>query len=126
MGVSGSGKSTLGRALAQSLGWDFIEGDDYHPRSNIEKMRAGLPLTEDDRSPWLERLHDVTALIEKQCGNAVLSCSALKKSHRYLLAQGLPAIRFVFLYGDPKLIRERLRARKHDFMPPELLVSVNK
>jgi len=123
MGVSGSGKSTLACALAQHLGWDFIEGDDYHPNRNVEKMRASHPLNDDDRRSWLVRLHRLIVSYAGKGLSAVLACSALKADYRYLLGRGLADIRFVFLCGDPKLIRERLQARAHPFMPSELLDS---
>lgn len=123
MGVSGSGKSTLGLALSRALGWDFIEGDDHHPQANIEKMRAGHPLDEDDRRPWIDRLHQLLDHAAAADRDTVLACSALKKSHRESLSRGLPDIRFVFLCGDPQIIRERLQARTRHFMPPDLLDS---
>jgi gluconokinase len=122
-GVSGSGKSTLGQALARTLHWEFVEGDDYHPRPNIEKMRAGLPLGDDDRKTWLARLHNVMTSMESQGRSAAVACSALKKTYRDVLAKDLENIRFVFLYGDMELLRERLAARQHPFMPPGLLDS---
>ena len=123
MGVSGSGKSTLGSALAQHLRWDFIEGDDYHPNHNIEKMRARHPLDDEDRYPWLAHLHRLLLSYAEQGLSAVLACSALKADYRDLLSRNLADIRFVFLRGDPKLIRERLKTRTHSFMPAGLLDS---
>lgn len=123
MGISGAGKSTLGRALAQSCGWDFIEGDDYHPPQNIEKMRRGEPLNHQDRWPWLERLHWAIAGYAEAGDGAVVACSALKKAYRDQLVRGLTNIRFVFLCGNSALIRERLSTRDDHFMPPELLDS---
>ncbi len=123
MGVSGSGKSTLGCALAQNLGWDFIEGDDYHPNHNIEKLGARQPLDDEDRHPWLARLHGLLLSYAAQGFSAVLACSALKADYRNLLSRNLADICFVFLCGDPELIRERLKARVHAFMPSGLLES---
>jgi len=123
MGVSGSGKTTIGRLLAQRLGWEFHDGDDLHPPANVEKMRRGVPLTDADRAPWLAA---VRALIERLVGagcDAVIACSALKQAYRDRLAAGIPAARFVFLQGDPAVIRERLARRRHHFMPAELLQS---
>lgn len=123
MGVSGAGKSTLGKALAVQLAWDFIEGDDYHPSANIEKMRSGHPLNDEDRKPWLMHLH---RRLEKQVEkgvDAVLACSALKKDYREVLSDGLTALHFVYLCGETGLIRERLKAREQHFMLPELLDS---
>lgn len=121
MGVSGSGKSTLGRALAARLGWDFIEGDDHHPAANIARMSAGRPLTEADRLPWLQRLNEI--LLAQGATGTILACSALKRSHRHLLADGIPDIRFAYLCGDPEMIRERIASRRGHFMPAELLDS---
>lgn len=121
MGVSGTGKSTLGRALAARLGWDFIEGDDHHPAANIRRMSAGRPLTETDRLPWLRRLNEI--LSAQGATDAILACSALKHSHRHLLADGIRDIRFAYLCGNPEIIRERLATRRGHFMPPELLDS---
>ena len=123
MGVSGSGKSTLGGALARQLGWDFLEGDDYHPYRNIQKMRAQQPLDDDDRRPWLTRLHQLLASFEGQGRSAVLACSALKQEYRDLLSHGLAGVRLVYLGGNVELIRERLRGRESHFMPAGLLDS---
>ncbi len=123
MGVSGCGKSTLGRALAERLGWEFIEGDDYHPRQNVEKMRARLPLDDEDRRPWLTSLRQVLISRERRGRSAVLACSALKQQYRDLLSRGLADVRFVHLGGDLGVIRERMEARGGHFMPPELLGS---
>jgi carbohydrate kinase (thermoresistant glucokinase family) len=123
MGISGTGKSTLGRALAKKLSWGFIEGDDYHPQVNIEKMRNGTPLTDDDRWPWLDAMHQ--AIAEKQQHNqpVVVTCSALKKSYRERLVQSLSDIEFIYLCGDPEMILERMTRRKNHFMPAGLLDS---
>jgi len=123
MGVSGSGKSTLGHALAQRLGWDFIEGDDHHPADNVARMAAGQPLTDAHRQPWLRRLNAVIAGHDAQGPGAVLACSALKQSHRRRLAEGISRIRFAYLCGDPEVIRGRLASRSGHFMPAELLDS---
>jgi gluconokinase len=123
MGVSGAGKSTLGRALAASLAWDFVEGDDYHPMVNIEKMRGGIPLNDEDRLPWLQALQDFLQRCEAEGKDMVLACSALKKDYRDLLAASAADIRFVYLSGERSLIRDRLKARQHHFMLPELLDS---
>ncbi|CAB5092498.1 Gluconokinase (EC [Olavius algarvensis associated proteobacterium Delta 3] len=123
MGVSGSGKSTLGRALAGHLGWDFIEGDEHHSNRSVEKMRSGRPLTDEDRRPWLERLHDIVARYSDQGQSVVLTCSALKAEYREILGRDVSDLRFVFLSGAPAVVRERVQARKQHFMPPELLDS---
>ena len=123
MGVSASGKSTLGRALAQSLGWEFVEGDDYHPPDNIEKMRGGVALDDSDRQPWLESMNDYLLLLDRLERHAVIACSALKQSHRDTLDRGVRAVRYVYLCGDPDLLRRRIVDRKGHFMPPDLLDS---
>lgn len=123
MGISASGKSTLGSTLAKSLGWEFLEGDDYHPRANIEKMRSGTPLNDEDRLPWLRSINRTLGRLDEDGRNAVLACSALKESYREILAQGIKQMRYVYLDGNPQLIRERIENRKGHFMPPELIDS---
>jgi gluconokinase len=121
-GVSGAGKTTIGKLLAEELGWQFYEADDFHPRANIEKMRSGLPLTDEDRWPWLERLREqiMRSLAAKE--NAVLACSALKRVYReHLRVSG--DVKFVFLRGDYALIERQLRRRPGHFMNPALLQS---
>ena len=121
-GVSGAGKTTVGKLLAQQLGWRFIEADDFHPKANIEKMRSGCTLTDDDRGPWLQRLRDE---IERSLGageNAVLACSALKRKYRDVLHVNSD-VKFVFLRGDYALVAEQLGHRRGHFMNPELLRS---
>lgn len=123
MGVSGAGKTTVGRRLAADLGWSFYEGDDFHPDANVRKMTAGIPLTDEDRLPWLRSLR---ALVERCLAtgeDAVIACSALKESYRRLLAEGLDGVRFVHLTGDPRLIAERLEQRAGHFMKPGMLAS---
>jgi gluconokinase len=124
MGPSGAGKTTVGLALAESLGWPYLEGDDYHPAANVAKMAAGSPLDDADREPWLAALERVLAGILAEGGHGVLACSALR--HRYreaIVPSGAPswAIRFVFLSVPPAVLRERLAHRVHHFMPPSLL-----
>ena len=123
MGVSGTGKTTLGREVATRLDWDFIEGDDYHPEANIEKMRSGIPLNDDDRGPWLERLNKRLNSFQHEGKSVVLACSALKERYRQQLNKGLMNVRYIFLYGDSELIRQRLDARNGHFMPSKLLES---
>jgi carbohydrate kinase (thermoresistant glucokinase family) len=119
MGVSGSGKNTIGEPLAERLGCKFIDGDDYHPPENVKKMAAGVPLQDEDRWPWLDRLNAVLKK-EKQ---AVIACSALKEAYRRRLLAGLLEYRIVHLRGSFELIRSRVEARKHRYMPASLLQS---
>jgi gluconokinase len=123
MGVSGSGKTTIGQRLAKDLGWQFFEGDDFHPQRNVEKMQQGIPLTDEDRLPWLQtlrnRIHDLLATSQR----AVVTCSALKQAYRQRLTEGYPQVSFVYLRGDYDLIRRRLKSREHQFMNPDLLTS---
>lgn len=122
MGVTGSGKTTVGRALAESLGWPFHDGDDFHPAANVAKMAAGIPLTDDDRWPWLDAIAAALAHAGADRGNAVLACSALRQAYRDRLARA-GDVRFVFLKGDPATIAARLAVRSHEYMPPSLLPS---
>jgi len=123
MGVSGCGKSTVGGALAQALGWRFADGDDFHPPANVEKMRAGIPLDDADRAPWLARLNAMMRESVAAGRPVVLACSALRQRYRDALADGLPALRFVHLSGSAELIGARLAARQHRYMPAALLAS---
>ena len=118
MGVSGSGKSTLGRAWATRLGQRFFDADDFHPPASVAKMSRGVALTDADRWPWLERLN---RLLREQPA-AVLACSALKRSYRRRLAEGVDDLRTVYLHVDPATLATRMQGREH-FMPPALLAS---
>lgn len=120
-GVSGSGKTTIGRLLADALGWPFHDGDDYHPAANRRKMAEGIPLTDADRWPWLDALRDVIVAALAARSDAIVACSALARAHRDHLRR--PGVSFVFLRGSHELLRERLKARKGHFFPPELLAS---
>jgi gluconokinase len=123
MGVSGSGKTTVGELLAKRLGAEFAEGDSYHPPENVEKMRRGVPLDDNDRRPWLEAMR---AAIDRWLAankTVVLACSALKQRYRDVLAQGRPDVRFVYLKGDEALLRSRLEKRRGHYMPARLLAS---
>ena len=123
MGVAGSGKTTLGTLLAQRLGWRFIEADDYHSPQEIQHMLAGQPLSDAERQPWLAKLRQVLADCVARKENAVLACSALKESYRRQLTIDAQAVRFVYLKGDPAVIRQRLRSRSGHFAKENLLAS---
>lgn len=123
MGVSGSGKTTVGEVLAAALGWDFRDGDAFHPPANVEKMRAGRPLTDADRWPWLDAIGGHAAALERSGGHVVIACSALKRAYRDRLRAGGAALRFVHLDGSFELIDRRMKARSGHFMPASLLES---
>ncbi len=120
-GVSGSGKTTVGALLAGRLGWPFADADDFHPAANVEKMRAGLPLTDDDRWPWLRAIG--AWMDERIAGNesAVVTCSALKRSYRDMLLGGRPQAQMIFLAVGPDTLARRLAARHGHFFPGQLL-----
>lgn len=123
MGVAGSGKSTIGETLAGRIGWRFEDGDRFHPASNVAKMSAGVPLTDDDRWPWLQAIADE---IDRLCAageRAVVACSALRRVYRDVLIHGRNDVRLVYLDGSQQLIAQRLNRRKGHFMPPDLLAS---
>jgi gluconokinase len=123
MGVSGSGKSTIADQLAIRIGWTFEDGDQFHPASNVAKMKAGHPLTDEDRWPWLRA---IAAEIDRACAageHLVIACSALKRAYRDILVHGRKDVRIVFLDGTQQLIADRLAKRKGHFMPPDLLPS---
>ncbi|MBR8639948.1 gluconokinase [Streptomyces tuirus] len=121
MGVSGSGKTTVGRSLAQRLGVPYAEGDDFHPAPNVAKMRAGHPLDDDDRRPWLDEI--ARWLAGHADSGGVVTCSALKRRYRDRLTHAAPHVFYLHLDGSPELIAERITARQGHFMPPELLRS---
>lgn len=121
MGVSGSGKTTIGQALARRLGYEFIEGDEFHSRANREKMHAGIPLNDDDRAPWLQALRSRMSTLIARDGRAVVTCSALKKSYRDTLRQ--KGVRFIYLKVSREVLRERLARRRGHFFNPALLES---
>jgi len=121
-GVSGAGKTTVGKLLAGQFGWRFIEADDFHPAANIEKMRSGHPLSDEDRWPWLDCLRNQIEQLLAAGESAVLACSALKRAYRDRLRAG-DDIKFVFLRGDYAVVEKQLRGRRGHFMNAELLRS---
>src|SRR5579871_2580143 len=123
MGVSGSGKSTIATALAGRLSWTFEDGDRFHPPSNIAKMSAGHPLTDEDRWPWLKAIAAEIDRMRAAGSHLVVGCSALKRAYRDILVHGRDDVRLVYLEGTQKLIADRLNERKGHFMPPGLLTS---
>ena len=122
IGVSGSGKTTIGRQLADELGWDFHDADDFHPATNVEKMKQGIPLTDEDRAPWLDRIAAFARELMAAERRAVFACSALKQRYRDRLRVD-DTVRFVLLDGPPELLRARIESRHHHFMPESLLES---
>jgi len=123
MGVSGAGKTTIGQLLARDLGWPFYDGDDFHPQANIDKMRQGIALTDDDRDSWLAALQRLIRELLRESRSAVIACSALKRSYRDRLLSGEHNVRLVYLKGDYDLIRKRLQKRQSHFMKADLLAS---
>ncbi|XP_014324413.1 probable gluconokinase [Xiphophorus maculatus] len=137
MGVSGCGKTSLGTFLSEKLGWPFYEGDNFHPQENIEKMARGEPLTDQDRFPWLLRLHEVIERERSSGSDALLACSALKRLYRQILLHGStvvaptssaslpssPEVFFLYLHGDYDLIHQRMVARQGHYMKADLLRS---
>ena len=122
MGVTASGKSTVGKLLARQIGWSFFEGDDFHSAGNIEKLRRGEPLNDEDRRPWLHAIREVIHEAIDRGENAVIACSALKASYRSML-QTKGQVSFVYLKASIALIQERLQNRVGHFMNPQLLRS---
>lgn len=123
MGVSGSGKTSVGEALAEQLGWDFYDADDFHPADNVAKMASGIPLNDSDRAPWLASLHDLISASLKMDRPGVLACSALKERYRRKLLEGNPDVKIVYLKGSYELIWSRMSARKDHYMKPHMLQS---
>ncbi len=122
-GVSGCGKTTVGQHLKEELGWLYLDADDYHPAANVEKMRQGIPLCDEDRWPWLDKLAERLRHHEQIGEHIILSCSALKQIYRDHLSAGLSDLVFVQLHGSFELIKSRLEIRQHEFMNNSLLQS---
>lgn len=123
MGVSGSGKSTVGTQLALQLQWEFEDGDWFHPARNIDKMHAGIPLTDEDRAPWLIAIADFIDRARCEGRHVVVACSALKRRYRAVIIGNRPDVRLIYLKGDIDLIARRMTARHEHFMPLSLLES---
>jgi gluconokinase len=123
MGVAGSGKSTIGRLLASTLNWKFYDADDFHAADNVRKMASGIPLTDEDRRPWLMALRKLIAEHAERGENAVLACSALKRAYREVLTSGNGDLVLIYLKADAELIRERLVHRVGHYMTVQLLES---
>ena len=123
MGVCGSGKTSVGKIIASRMNWPFIEGDDLHPPANKAKMASGVPLTDADRWPWLDRIADRMRAIDEAGGSAVVACSALRQAYRDRLRGSGADLRFLHLTGDAGLIRQRMASRGGHFMPADLLDS---
>lgn len=124
MGVAGSGKTSIGRRLAQTLGWQFIEGDDFHPVANVTKMTKGSPLTDTDRLPWLTALRQKIEQFQARNISAIVACSALKQSYRAILqGDDRPSVQFIYLQAHPDTVRSRLVQRHNHFMKADMLAS---
>jgi gluconokinase len=125
MGVTASGKTTIGRKLAALEGWEYAEGDDYHSEANKARMHAGIPLTDEDRVPWLASLHEVLLGWDRSGSSGVMACSALKQSYRDTLSAGISkeSLRFVLLEVPRILLEQRLAERRNHYMSPALLDS---
>ena len=122
MGVSATGKTTIAAQLADELGCEFIEGDELHPRRNIEKMESGVPLTDEDRWPWLQAIAEMVAVKDHEGTSTVVTCSALKRSYRDVLRDAAPTF-FVHLHAPFEVLEERMQHRTKHFMPTKLLHS---
>ncbi len=122
-GPMGCGKTTIGKMLAEKLGWPFYDGDNFHPKENVEKMRAGIALTDEDRRLWLEKLRDIIKRRLKEGQNTILACSALKQSYRNILGVDQKNVRTIYLKGSYQLLRKRIEDRQHPYMNKDLLRS---
>lgn len=123
MGVSGSGKTSVGKSLAEKLGWDFYDADDFHPPENVAKMTSGIPLSDSDRAPWLATLHGLISSCLMQNRPGVLACSALRESYRRQLLEGNEHVQLIYLKGSYELIWSRMEVRKDHYMQPHMLQS---
>lgn len=123
MGVCGCGKTTVGERLAAQLGWPFRDADEFHPPANVAKMSKSIPLTDEDRWPWLAAIRAYMEETQAKGGSAVVTCSALKEIYREKLLQHEAWVKFVHVHGDPAIIRARMQGRKGHFMPTTLLDS---
>ena len=123
MGPMGSGKTTIGKMLAEKLGWPFYDGDSFHPKENVEKMRAGIALTDEDRRVWLEKLRDDIQRWLKERQNTILACSALKQAYRDILGVDQTMVKTIYLKGSYSLLRKRIEERQHPYMDKNLLKS---
>jgi gluconokinase len=123
MGVSGSGKTTVARGIADALGLVFAEADEFHTEANVAKMRAGTPLTDEDRWPWLAALAEWMSRQDELGNSTVIACSALRRAYRDVLRSGAAEVEFVHVSGPAELIRERLANREGHYMPASLLDS---
>lgn len=123
MGVAGCGKTTLGKITAEALGVPFYEGDEFHPQENVEKMSQGIPLTDEDRSGWLETLAELIRTHLEQGDSGILTCSALKEKYRQRLRVDKDLVHFIFLKGSYEVIQDRMSGRTGHYMPVELLKS---
>jgi carbohydrate kinase (thermoresistant glucokinase family) len=123
MGPMGCGKTAIGKMLAKKLGWPFYDADDFHPKENVEKMRAGIALTDEDRKLWLEKLRANIQRWLKHRQSTILACSALKQAYRDILGVNQSTMRAVYLKGSYSLLRKRLEERQHPYMDKNLLRS---
>jgi gluconokinase len=119
MGVSGSGKTTIGKLLSEKTGLPFFDGDDFHSQANKEKMQAGKPLNDDDRSNWLQKISQLA--VKQQQAGAIIACSALKEKYRAVLSEGIHKPQWIFLEGNYETIYSRMQNRKAHYMPASLL-----
>lgn len=123
MGVSGSGKSTVAEGIARITGWDFAEGDTFHPAANVEKMRSAQALSDDDRWPWLDAIAAWITAQQQRGASAVVTCSALRRAYRDLLRRDRPGLRFLHVTADPRATTRRMGRRRDHYMPASLLSS---